>query len=51
MLEYLAEVKRFAEWAGCPDPKLITDIATVAGHPYWTFGEKGGDPAYDDLHA
>ncbi len=49
VLEYLAEVKRFADWAGCPDPKLITDIATVAGHPDWTFGEKGGDPAYDEL--
>jgi DNA invertase Pin-like site-specific DNA recombinase len=48
---YLAEVRRFQEWAGCPDSHLTTVIGTVARHPDWNFTDKGLNPAYDELKA
>lgn len=49
--EYLAEVKRFAEWAGCPDDDLIHEIATVARNPDWDFSQRRLAPAFDTLKA
>ncbi len=48
---YLAEVRRFQEWAACPDSHLTNVIAFVTRHPDWTFTDKRLDPAYHELRA
>src|SRR5262249_14487358 len=51
VLDYLAEIRRFQEWAGCPDEDLTDMISSVARHPDWNFTEMGASPGYDELKA
>ncbi len=47
--EYVEEVKRFQDWACCPDDSLADVIATVVRIPNLNYAEAGADPAYDEL--